>query len=81
MEEFYEYGKMKFINDSKGTNIDSTVFAVEAFDNCVLICGGYDKKLDWDPLITLIKEHTECVYLIGEIGEELNRRLLNQGYK
>lgn len=80
MEEFYEYGKMKFINDSKGTNIDSTVFAVEAFDNCVLICGGYDKKLDWDPLITLIKEHTECVYLIGEIGEELNRRLLNQGY-
>ena len=80
MEEFFEYGKIKFINDSKGTNIDSTNFAVKAFDKCTLICGGYDKKLDWTPLIELIKEHTECVYLIGEIAEELYRKLIEIGY-
>lgn len=80
MEEFFNYGKIKFINDSKGTNIDSTTYAIEAFDNSILICGGYDKKLDWTPLIKLIKEHTGCVYLIGEIADELNRRLVEESY-
>ncbi len=81
MEEFFDYGKMKFINDSKGTNIDSTTFAVEAFKGCVLICGGYNKKLDWSPLVELIKDSTSAVYLIGDIADELNRRLVEEGYK
>lgn len=81
MEEFFECGKIKFINDSKGTNIDSTIFAVNAFKKPILICGGYDKKLDWTPLVELIRENTSCVYLIGEIAEELNKRLTDIGYK
>lgn len=81
MEEFFTYGKIKFINDSKGTNIDSTKFAVEAFDNCILICGGYDKKLDWTPLIELIKNYVKEVYLIGEIADQLNELLLSHGYR
>lgn len=81
MEEFFDYGKIKFINDSKGTNIDSTAFAIEAFDGCILICGGYDKKLDWTPLIQLIKKHVSSVYLIGAIADELNRRLVAENYK
>lgn len=80
MEEFFNYGKIKFVNDSKGTNIDSTKFAVEAFKNCVLICGGYDKKLDWVPLINLIKSSVKEVYLIGDIADELNALLLDNGY-
>lgn len=80
MEEFFTYGKIKFVNDSKGTNIDSTKFAVEAFDNCILICGGYDKKLDWKPLAELINEHVNEVYLIGEIADQINELLLSQGY-
>lgn len=80
MEEFFEYGKLKFINDSKGTNIDSTVFAVEAFDGCILICGGYDKKLDWTPLVDLIVKHAEQVYFIGEIADELEKRTLKANY-
>ena len=80
MEDFYSYGNIEFINDSKGTNIDSTAFAVEAYRGCVLICGGYDKKLDWSPLVELIKENTSYVYLIGDIAEELNSRILATGY-
>ena len=80
MEEFFNYGKIKFINDSKGTNIDSTKFAVEAFKNCILICGGFDKKLDWLPLIELIKANVKEVYLIGEIADQLNDMLLENGY-
>lgn len=80
MEELFNYGKIKFINDSKGTNIDSTKFAVEAFKNCILICGGFDKKLDWLPLIELIKANVKEVYLIGEIADQLNDMLLENGY-
>lgn len=80
MEDFYSYGNMEFINDSKGTNIDSTTYAVEAYKGCILICGGYDKKLDWTPLVNLIKEHTSYVYLIGDIADELNKRLIEVGY-
>lgn len=80
MEDFFSYGNIEFINDSKGTNIASTAFAVEAYKDCILICGGYDKKLDWTPLVELIKEHTSYVYLIGDIAEELNRRVLELGY-
>lgn len=80
MEEFFNYGKIKFINDSKGTNIDSTKFAVEAFKNCILICGGFDKKLDWLPLIELIKANVKEVYLIGDIADQLNEMLLKNGY-
>ncbi|MGN0944129.1 MULTISPECIES: UDP-N-acetylmuramoyl-L-alanine--D-glutamate ligase [Fusobacterium] len=80
MEDFFNYGKIKFINDSKGTNIDSTKFAVEAFDQCVLICGGFDKKLDWSPLAELIKIHAKETYLIGETADEINRILLEKGY-
>lgn len=80
MEDFFNYGKVKFINDSKGTNIDSTKFAVEAFDQCILICGGFDKKLDWTPLADLIKIYTKEVYLIGETADEINRILIERGY-
>lgn len=80
MEDFYSYGKIEFINDSKGTNIDSTAFAVEAYKECTLICGGYDKKLDWSPLVELIKKNTSYVYLIGDIADELNSRILATGY-
>lgn len=81
MENFFEYGKIKFINDSKGTNIESTAFAIEAFQKCILICGGYDKKLDWTPLVKLIEKYVSCVYLIGEIADELNMKLLKEGYE
>lgn len=75
MEEFFDYGKVKFINDSKGTNIEATKYAIEAFKGCTLICGGYDKKLDWNPLVELIKSNVETVYLIGSITEILKERL------
>ena len=80
MEDFFQYGEIKFINDSKGTNIDSTKFAVEAFNQCVLICGGFDKKLDWSPLADLIILHAKETYLIGDIADEINRILLEKGY-
>ncbi len=80
MENFFSYGKVEFINDSKGTNIDSTKFAVEAFQNPILICGGYDKELDLTPLEMLIKNRVKEVYLIGDISDKLEEGLKKIDY-
>ncbi|MGL4867509.1 MAG: UDP-N-acetylmuramoyl-L-alanine--D-glutamate ligase [Cetobacterium sp.] len=80
MESCLNYGEIEFINDSKGTNIDSTKFAVEAFQNPILICGGYDKKLDLYPLEKLIKDKVKEVYLIGDIANEIEKGLIQIGY-
>lgn len=80
MEDFHRYGKNIFINDSKGTNIDSTRYAIEAFKDPILICGGSDKKLDLSPLAQIIKNSVKEVYLIGEISDKLEKELLILGY-
>lgn len=66
LETFFKRENTLFINDSKGTNIDSMKFAVEAYPGSILICGGKDKKMDLAPLAELIKAHAKEVYLIGE---------------
>lgn len=80
MEIVLDYGKIRFINDSKATNIDSSKFAIEAYDKCILICGGYNKGLEWTPLIDLINNHVKEVYFIGDIACELNERLRKTSY-
>ncbi|MGF6907036.1 UDP-N-acetylmuramoyl-L-alanine--D-glutamate ligase [Fusobacterium sp. PH5-44] len=80
MENFYQYQKITFINDSKGTNIDSSRYAIEAFKNCILICGGHDKKSDWTPLVDIIANNVKEVYLIGEIAKTLEKLLINKNF-
>jgi len=84
MEEFYIYktknSVIKFINDSKGTNLDSTVKAIEAFEKPILICGGCDKNLELTPLVKVIKKSVKEVYLIGELSLKLEKELLVANY-
>ena len=80
MEFVLDYGNIRFINDSKATNIESSKYAIEAYKNCILICGGYDKGLDWAPLIKLIIENAKEVYLIGVIAPILKEKLIKDNY-
>jgi UDP-N-acetylmuramoylalanine--D-glutamate ligase len=81
MEEFYSYGKLEFINDSKGTNLDATLKAIDGYsEKVILICGGKDKKLDLIPLAKLIKEKTKQLFLIGETSDKLEALVLKEGY-
>ena len=80
MEEFHRVGKTLFVNDSKGTNLESTLMAVGAYENPIVILGGVDKKLDLFPLVKGMCDQAKAVYLIGEIGDELERLLLQAGY-
>lgn len=58
---------IKFYNDSKATNPDSTIKAINAIDGkIILIVGGKDKNFDYGDLIVKIKERVKNLILIGE---------------
>lgn len=80
MEKFYNWKKVLFVNDSKGTNIDSTCFAIDAYEGAILICGGKEKGLPLDELVEKIMKNISEVYLIGEMTERFKEALLLAGY-
>nr|WP_276939346.1 UDP-N-acetylmuramoyl-L-alanine--D-glutamate ligase [Helcococcus sueciensis] len=67
-----EIDGVKYYNDSKGTNIDSTKKALSGFKkNVILIAGGYDKKIEFDELF---EDTSNIKYLIslGETAQKIN---------
>ena len=71
-----------FVNDSKGTNPDSTIKALEAYDeSLILIAGGKNKGSDFTALAQLIAQKVKQVILIGQAKEELRLALAVCGYE
>lgn len=65
---------VRFINDSKATNVDSLECALNSFDEpVVLIAGGYDKGADFSALKGLVKEKTRHVVLIGDTADSIRK--------
>ena len=82
LENFFIKGKTVFINDSKGTNVESTLKAIDSFDNSIiLILGGDDKKISNRELVERIKERVDSVYLIGDNAPLLIKDMEELGYK
>lgn len=68
------------INDSKGTNVDSTVTAVESIDEPVhLIAGGYNKGSDFSPMFDQIGQSIKKLYLIGETADLMKEEAESAG--
>jgi UDP-N-acetylmuramoylalanine--D-glutamate ligase len=67
---------VKFYNDSKATNVDSTVKALQSFDgNIIVILGGKDKGSDYTVLAPLISERVKQVILIGAASDKIADQL------
>jgi UDP-N-acetylmuramoylalanine--D-glutamate ligase len=63
---------VSWINDSKATNVASTIVALRAFPGRVhLIAGGRGKQQDFSPLAGPVAERCVAVYLVGEAADEL----------
>jgi UDP-N-acetylmuramoylalanine--D-glutamate ligase len=61
-----------YVNDSKATNVDSTLVALASFDAPIrLILGGQGKGQDFEPLRAPVAERCAGVYLIGEDAERI----------
>ncbi len=67
VEEFYVFKGIKFINDSKSTNADSTRSALKSIsDNIILIMGGDKKEISYKTLIELINTKVKLLVIIGD---------------
>ena len=65
-----------FYNDSKSTNVRSVVSALEAVgEDIVLIMGGKDTGLNYEPLADLVRKKVKTLFLIGEAKERINRHI------
>jgi UDP-N-acetylmuramoylalanine--D-glutamate ligase len=65
-----------YFNDSKATNVDSTMKALEAFKgSLIVILGGRDKGCGYEPLRPLVAERAKHVLLLGEAGPKIARAL------
>lgn len=61
-----------FYNDSKGTNVDSSVKAIESFDRPILIiAGGYDKHIDYTDFVKAFRKNGKLMVIMGATKEKL----------
>ncbi len=76
LEFVSEHHGVKYFNDSKATNVDATIKALESFPgNVVLILGGKDKGSDYTTLSPLLRERVKQVLVIGAAAEKIERQL------
>ena len=76
MESFYNDGKISWINDSKATNVASTISAVNSLDeNIILILGGKSKEDDYAKLNTVINNKVKQVIIYGESRNLLSKQI------
>lgn len=70
-----------YFNDSKGTNTDAAIKAVEAMIKpIVLIGGGYDKGSDYDDWIKSFGNKVKCLVLLGETAEKIEITARKYGF-
>jgi len=63
---------VKFINDSKATNVDSVWYALKSFDEPILlILGGQDKGNDYEQIKELVLQKVKKIYAIGSSAEKI----------
>jgi UDP-N-acetylmuramoylalanine--D-glutamate ligase len=74
LEFILEKDGIRWINDSKGTNVDSVRYALASFENpIVLIAGGRDKDSDFTELNELLRRGVRTVVLIGEAADKMEK--------
>lgn len=72
MEWVDEINGITFINDSKGTNVDATAYALESFEkSLVWIAGGVDKGNDYSVLFPTAEDQVKVLICLGVDNEKL----------
>lgn len=71
-----------FYNDSKATNPEASIVAIDSFNNVdvALILGGRDKNTDLTEMCNSINKHIKTVLLIGEATERFEENLRKNGF-
>jgi len=77
-----EINDIKFYNDSKGTNPDASIKAVEAMDRpTILIAGGMDKGSDFGEFLNSFNDIIKHMVILGETKDKLANCAEEKGFK
>ena len=82
LEKVRELNGITFYNDSKATNPEASIVAIDSFNNqdVALILGGRDKNTDLTEMCHSINKHIKTVLLIGEATERFEKNLKKNGF-
>lgn len=70
-----------YINDSKGTNTNAAITALNAMTKpVVLIAGGYDKHENYDAFIDVVCKKVKRLILIGDTAKEIEKTARAKNY-
>lgn len=76
LEFIREVGGVRYVNDSKATNVNAVWYALESFDEkIVLIAGGQDKGNDYNEIAPLVAEKVRALITLGTGAEKLEEEL------
>ncbi|MFC3416027.1 UDP-N-acetylmuramoyl-L-alanine--D-glutamate ligase [Algoriphagus hitonicola] len=69
---------VRFTNDSKGTNVEATTYALESYDEPIVwIAGGVDKGNDYTALKELVKNRVLALICLGKENQKLKQAFEN----
>lgn len=82
LEKVREFNGITFYNDSKATNPEASIVAINSFNNTdvTLIAGGRDKLTTLEEFCESVKQHIKTVILIGEATERFEIELKKSGF-
>ncbi len=82
LEKVREMNGITFYNDSKATNPEASIVAIDSFNNVdvALILGGRDKNTDLTQMCNSINKHINTVLLIGEATQRFEENLIKNGF-
>ncbi len=71
-----------FYNDSKGTNPEASIKAIEAISTpIILIAGGYDKGVSFENFIKSFENKVKSLILLGETKEQIKNTAIEYGFQ
>ena len=72
LEQVLKIQNVKYINDSKATNINATFYALDSMQSpTVWIVGGVDKGNDYTELLSLVNEKVKAIICLGKENEKI----------
>lgn len=81
MEAVRIFDEVSYVNDSKGTNPDATIKALESYESpIVVLLGGKNKGSDFTELSKVVKATCRHAVLLGEAKEAILQSLEKEGF-
>ncbi|GAA4822795.1 UDP-N-acetylmuramoyl-L-alanine--D-glutamate ligase [Algivirga pacifica] len=72
LEEVGKKSKVLFINDSKATNVEASLYALQSFQQPIIwIAGGVDKGNDYGQMEETVKQHVKAIICLGKENEKI----------